>query len=192
MKKIYLVASLFVAVVSLGCSSSSETKSNVKVGNSLPVNTSNTNTLVIGDNSTVAPTPGTIDQIPAVEMPEGTNANTVKMNRDRKMVDVPGGIPKSMSVPAGENSEMMSTMDKQGNFIETRIFKGHPRLEKVERTFLDPKNSTIKIYLKGGKVVTVSGNEIKDLSAASSITFLERAGIKAPVIPDSGKGTKTN
>lgn len=190
MIKKYLVALVFGSLLAVGCSSSSETKTNVKAANSLPANTTNTNTLIVGDPDSVAPTPGTLDQIPVAEMPEGTNANTTTLNQRRKMVDNPG-VPKSMSVPAGENSEISSTMDKQGNFVETRRFNAHSQLDKVERTYLSTENSSLKIYLKGGKVVTVSGNQVKNIAAASSADFLALAGIKTRAVSNAGTGAKT-
>jgi len=189
----FLIVSVLASLFAFGCSSSNQTNENRT--NAVPANgTSNTaiaNTQLSGIPANTEPTPGTIDEIPVVPMPDGANANTVKLSRNRKLVDTPGAANEPTRVPAGENSEVSSTMDKQGNFVESRFFKGHPQLDKVERTYLDPKNSTLKIFLKGGKVVTVSGDKIQDFVGTTSAMYLELAGVKAPKVSISGTGAKT-
>ena len=89
------------------------------------------------------------------------------MDKDRRLVDTPGAAHEPTRVPAAGYSEIASTMDKQGNFVETRYFKGKQAIEKVERTWLGPTNTSLKITLKGGKVLTTSGDNI-DTSIGTS------------------------
>ncbi len=189
----FLIVSVLGSLFAFGCSSSIQT--NETKTNAVPANRSSNSTIANTQVSEVpanaGPTPGTLDEVPVVPIREGSNANTAKLNRDRKIVETPGAANEPTRVPAGENSEVSSTMDKQGNFVESRFFKGHPQLEKVERTYLDPKNSTLKIFLKGGKVVTVSGDKIKDFVGTSSAMYLEMAGIKTPKVSSPGTGAKT-
>lgn len=192
MKK-YLVLTVVVSLFTFGCSTSNQTTENGtnpaatnRVSNAPAANTQTT-----GVPGNAGPTPGTIDQIPVVPMPEGANANTAKLNRDRKIVDTPGVAKEPTRVPAAENSEVSSTMDKEGNFVESRFFRGNPQLDKVERTYSSPSISTLKIFLKGGKVVTVPGDKVKDFVGSSSSVYLELAGIKAPGVSAPGTGARS-
>jgi len=72
--------------------------------------------------------------------------------------------------------------------VETRTFKNHPTLAKVER-ITDAKGRTIKVYLRSGKVIEIPGNNIANLSAASSTQIMRAAGIEQPqpVLPPKPK-----
>ena len=102
----------------------------------------------------------------------------------KKMVDVPqtGPTPPPTRIPAGENSEMTTTMDKEGRFIETRYFKSDRVLAKAERTWLGPADSTIKYTLRNGKEFSASGANIVDMSRATIAELLANAGI-TPTAP---------
>ena len=132
------------------------------------------------------------ESLPVVENQPGLAANNSKMTKDRKLVDTPGAAKEPTRVPAAGNSEIATTMDKHGNFVETRYFKGNQAIEKVERTWLGPTSKSLKITLKGGKVLTVSDNEISDFANTSVTAFLEMVGIKQPVVSAPGTGAKTN
>lgn len=70
--------------------------------------------------------------------------------------------------------------------IETRVFRSHPHLAKVER-INDGKNQAIKVYLKSGGVVELPGGAIKSIASARAAEILTAAGIK----PDTAAGTPT-
>jgi hypothetical protein len=52
-------------------------------------------------------------------------------------------------------------------------------LAKVER-ITDANGRKIKVYLRSGKVIEIPGNNISNLSVASSAQILEAAGIEQP------------
>jgi len=88
-----------------------------------------------------------------------------------------GPSVSAVSVPAPDNSEVSSQMNKQGVPVETRTFKNHPVLVKVERTFTDITKPVMKIYLKNGKVVNVPQGKIADPLTASADEILKAVGV---------------
>ena len=189
-KKFLLFLPIFLFLIASGCSSTTETKTNSVTGN--PSNQANgpNQAAVNAANGVTAPT--VTESLPVVENQPGLAANNPKLNKDRRLVDTPGSAKEPTRVPAAGNSEIASTMDKQGNFVETRYFKGNQQIDRVERTWLGPNNTSLKITLKGGKVLTVSGDRVSDFGKTSINTFLELAGIKAPAVSAPGTGAKTN
>lgn len=190
-KKILLFLPIFVFWIASGCSSATiETKTNSATGNASNSQNGSNQTVVNSANGNTSPT--VAESIPVVENQPDITVNNPKLNKDRKLVDTPGAAHEPTRVPAAGNSEIASTMDKQGNFVETRYFKGNQSIERVERTWLGPNNTSLKITLKGGKVLTISGDKISDFGKTPITTFLELAGVKAPAISAPGTGVKTN
>lgn len=118
------------------------------------------------------PPPVPADQQIAAAQPDGSNGR-------RQIVDVPqtGPTPPPQRVPAGENSEMTTTMDKAGRFVETRYFKSHPQISTAQRVWNDASSSTIRITLKNGKVLTAPGASISNMLSATSVDLLRAAGV---------------
>jgi hypothetical protein len=83
--------------------------------------------------------------------------------------------PPKGAVPAPENSEFELTLSDVGK--ETRTFKGHTVLDKVEKT-VTPDGQTVKVFLKNGKVVEIDADKIGPLKTESSANILAAAGIK--------------
>ncbi len=78
--------------------------------------------------------------------------------------------------PAPEDSTFSTRLTDVA--VETRTFKKHPLLAKVER-ITDAKGRTIKVFLRSGKVIEISGDSIANLSVASSAQILAAAGIES-------------
>ena len=69
-------------------------------------------------------------------------------------------------------------MDKQNQFLETRLFRSDPLIQKVERLQQIKK---VKVYLKSGKVVEVPFEQGSMLfTSGSPQDILNAAGIKPP------------
>ncbi len=75
---------------------------------------------------------------------------------------------------APDNSEVLSQMNEKGEPVETRIFKNHRVLTKVERT--DLNNQNIKVYLKNGKAVNLPEDRVKNFLSASADDILKAIG----------------
>jgi hypothetical protein len=77
--------------------------------------------------------------------------------------------------PAPEDSTISTTLTDVAR--EVRTWKKDPVLAKVEKTF-DGENSSIKVYLRNGKVIPLPGTSIAQLSDIPAATVLSLAGVK--------------
>ncbi len=96
--------------------------------------------------------------------------------------------------PAPDDSTFQSSMNAKGQFVETRTFKNHPQLAKVERVFLTPKDKKIYVYMTNGKVVEVADDKLPTFQATVPGTILQAAGVQlnqpAPESKNSEKKTE--
>lgn len=81
---------------------------------------------------------------------------------------------------APDDSVITTSMNKQGAPIETRTFKSHPTLVKVERVYTELKNPTIKVYLKNGKTYDLPKEKIDDIFNISANEILKAVGAAPP------------
>ena len=180
------------AMMSSACGSSATGNSGTKSNSSSASSNStaaNSQANPSGGDSNVAAGISTapVDANIAINVPPAGNADT--SNR-RKVVDDPTGkSAKPMSVPALEDSEMITTMGKHGEFITTRVFKSHPQLAKVEVIMTGPPPNVVKIYLRNGKVAQITSDKITQLNTESTAKLLELAGVK-PQAPPQGRDPK--
>ncbi len=162
----------------LGCGSGANTNT--------AANTARTN----GSNVSNA---GPANQI-AAGIPEqpvaNADANTpgqgpIEMANKRKLVDTnPNGpILEPSRAAAPENSQFAYTMDKQGHFLEERYFVDNRYLTRAERTWLEPGQSTITVWLKNGKQVKIDGGQVRDLKNIPIETLLGLVGVKVAPQP---------
>ncbi len=91
----------------------------------------------------------------------------------RENTPIAGKIDKA-TIAAPDNSEVLSRMNDKGEPLETRIFKNHRVLAKVERT--DLNNQNIKVYLKSGKVVNLPEGRVENFLNASADDILKAVG----------------
>ncbi len=157
-------------------------------------------------SGTPAPAAPNVSQIPATgPIPEGTPVAVAEVDPNqqvaaadpsvtgrRRIVDVPqsGPLPPPKRVPAGENSEMTTTMDKSNRFVETRYFKSHPQIVKAEKVFLDASNSVVSITLKNGKQLNFPGDRIPNMLQATSVDLLRAAGVNVGGSDPSSTGAR--
>lgn len=77
---------------------------------------------------------------------------------------------------APDNSEVSGAMNVKGQPLETRVFKNHPQLAKIERLYVTMENPTLTVYLKNGKKVIVPNGKINNPLTASADAILKAAG----------------
>lgn len=77
--------------------------------------------------------------------------------------------------PAPENSTFYTFLADSG--YEVRTFKNHPQLLKVEKETTNEGKATVKVFLRGGKVVDLDGNRIPQLSTMPVQVILDLAGV---------------
>lgn len=140
--------------------------------------------LANANSSNSANTSGNIVlNVPAVDF----NANVAPVsNANVATTDVPyPGVPadgkiKSTAVGAPDDSEFTMQLTDVG--LETRTFKNHPQLIKVEKT-ITTKEQIVKVYLKDGRVIRIPTEKVSSMRMDAPATFLNAAGVKpAPSI----------
>lgn len=95
------------------------------------------------------------------------------------------------AVPAPDNSTFTSTMDKDGNFMEVRVFKDEPDIKKVERKVIG-RNSKYLVYLRNRKVVEANAEKMTGFRSLAPANILDAIGMLPK--PDSSparNGSKT-
>lgn len=155
-----------------GCSIAENTaKNNSSDGNTgvpagTPSNVSvEANAIAAAVNSAPAATPG--------------NANA-PVNLKRQVVDSGGpAAPATLQFqPAPEDSEIATSMTKDGILIEVRRFKNNPQFARIEAYWLSPKEKQLKFYLRNGKVVEVKNDTIANLKTATVAELMAIAGLQ--------------
>ena len=86
-------------------------------------------------------------------------------------------VPTAITKPLPENSEISTEMNSKGYVLETRTFKDHPVLTKIEKTTITPKKTELKVYFKSGKVYAVPEGKLKDFRTASSQEIYQAVGV---------------
>lgn len=170
-----------VLICATGCSSSSNVAVNLTVAANVKV--VETNNIV---NQSVA---AAVNQTNAnAEIPVSANKVVIQnsaiskdnvRNWDAKKegvkdnTPIAGKIDKAMTA-APDNSEVLSRMNDKGEPVETRIFKNHRVLTKVERT--DLNNQNIKVYLKNGKALNLPEGRVGNFLTAPADDILKAVG----------------
>lgn len=85
------------------------------------------------------------------------------------------GNMKPYSVAAPDDSEV--TTELLDNVVETRTFKKHPQLLKVERTtYVSENKKVIKVFLKGGSVKEVADSKLPEPMKAPAADIMKAIG----------------
>lgn len=175
-----IVGAVFIA----GCASSPKVETNVKNVeanvNKAEANVSVNQSIASLDNqpnSSAIPDPYDENRIRTFPISKENDFRNPKGKRGASADDKPiAENIKSASVAAPDNSEIVSSMDAQGQPIETRTFKKHPILLKIERVNLN--DGDIKLYLKNGKAVVLPEAAAKSFLTASAAELLKAANVK--------------
>ena len=185
MKKIVLIFSF--SVILSACSSAPEEPSN---GSALDSNSAVSNT--VSANSNVSAPPNANSQIKTLKGIDPSLFN--KASEDTKNVNPAGSNVKAplSSRPAPDDSELLTKGLPDGSFAETRTFKNHPQLFKVEKV-TNGKNTSMKVYLKNGKSFSFTEEQISNFRVAPAQDILLAVGIKpvAPAAPPRRENSET-
>lgn len=187
--KIFLLT-LFSFVL-IGCQSGeSETNSTAAAPNSnSAVNISPGNSYVASNGETMQPAfNGEVKEMPNSNVAL-SNANTATTNSsisatEQKVESISTGLP------AADNSTYTAEMNESGKPVETRTFKSHPILLKIEKITLSPRDYVFKIYLKDGKVVESKSEELKQFRYIAPENILEAINKLPKATPDPNDPTK--
>src|SRR5436189_2319483 len=109
-----------------------------------------------------------------------TASNRFEIKREAMRADAANGASsKPLPInarPAPEDSTITTQLTDVAR--ETRVWQKHPTLVKVEKIY-DGKGSSIKVYLRNGRLIDLPGTAIPQLDQVPSATVLTLAGINA-------------
>lgn len=112
-----------------------------------------------------------------------SNSN-IGPQHSRSIVNSPGDPnfkAKPLEVPAAYDSTVVTTMDKQNKFLETRTFKKDSQVLKVERK---QELKKFTLYLKNGKVIDLPYDKAESqFLHASPADLMVLGGVKPPPTP---------
>lgn len=180
------IITIFIA----GCGSASD-NSNGGTNSTNKNNANAANTAIVSSSNQPNPIPPVNQSnVNAANAPDAnhtlTEVSSVSLKNLQRMKDKgksgdrnAAPIPSTAATPhqAPDNSELSSTMNEKGVFVETRVFKTHPTLAKIEKSFIDMSNPTIKVYLKNGKVLTMPKGKIEKTESATADEILRAVGV---------------
>ena len=171
-----VAAGVVGALLMSACSSSSDVpeSANSNLGNTtvvVPKADNSKNPYGTNANSKVVPYNGS----------ENLKGNPTLDNSRVTVVDTKNVKPTIPTRQLPENSVLTTEMNSKGHVIETRTFNGDQLVKKIEKITVTPKDVTIKVYLKNGKVKTLPDGKIRDFRIATVGQILEAAGEKIPV-----------
>ncbi len=126
------------------------------------------------------------------------NAANGSSNANADFPNINSGMPATPNIPANvavkgdpardvtsqlpgqsapDNSEVTTALGE--NLVQTRVFKNHPQINKIESvtTFPDGKEKkTVKVYLKNGQVRELPESKIKDAMTEPAANILKAIG----------------
>ena len=113
-----------------------------------------------------------------VNTPTVTQGNfAARANKSRPEARSVGTPPPMQFQPADEDSQFATAMDSKGAIYEVRIFNSHPKLAKVESTWIDAKTRDITLTLKDGQVLSVKTDQVPSLKQAKVSQLIDVGGL---------------
>lgn len=138
----------------------------------------NTTNAAVAEN---ASNPGMI--APAFNNAVNVNGMVVPDNVNVVVIDTNKAKPTLLTRPAPDDSEVSMEMNKAGQPVQTRIFKNHPVLLKVEKIYLGPKETKYTVHLKNGRVLPLEEGKLSDFLIAPPQDILAAVGVKNQASP---------
>src|SRR5215213_11490706 len=171
-----------ILIVLSGCSSKTET--NQAANGALPANSNPANA-----NSIAA----TNSNPPGAQPYNGVqNLNPSAFNATNDNLKVIPVQPKKDEMPYGSRTapddSIISSGSRGRDFVETRTFKSHAVLDKVEK-IMDGRTTKYKVYLKSGKVVDAPAEKMSNFAVTSPEGILDAIGMM-PKLQTNTEGKK--
>jgi hypothetical protein len=172
-----------VLAVSGGCSSNPETNSPAN-GGANPALVSGSNTNPANANTAAATNADPTGAVVPYNGVQNLNPNAFNAASDNLKV-IPYK-PKDGELPYGSRNapdeSVVSTTSRGKDFVETRTFKNHPQLAKVEK-ITDGKDTKYKVFLKNGKILDAPADKMGNFTALAPNSILEVVGIQPKLPP---------
>lgn len=184
-RALFATLGLVAIFIAGACSSATEEKPSAKTNST----TNNANIASVQTGTEVSPPvaadPNAVNATGAPMDGPAANRLQSKMNAlrdDGQPVD--NAKVQAMALknarPAPDNSTFASYLTDAG--YEIRTFKNHPQLLRVEKK-VATDSQTLKVFLRGGRVVELPGNSISTLATASANAILAAAGVQQSPAP---------
>ena len=168
---------LILSIAYTGCRGSATETNSVTVNNNPSIQANIANTIVSANGETVQPAYNGETKEIADGFPVPVNANITVVNTTNTMDTM-------REKPAPDDSTFSAEMNGKGQPVETRTFKSHPVLAKVEKITMSTRDYVFKIYLKNGKVIESKSDDLKDFRVIAPLNILDAIGMKPQPKPD--------
>ena len=178
MKYCFLI--IAILCVFSACSSNTNQNPNSAKGAAVNSNAANANSLAATNSNPPGMQPyGGVQNLNPNAF-NATNDNLKVIPIQKKVGELPYG---SRNAP---DDSVITTASRGREFIETRSFKNHAVLNKVEK-ILDGDTTKYKVYLKSGKVLDAPAEKMTNFTAMAPVNILSAAGIepKTPANPQT-------
>jgi len=185
----HFVFIMAISVVFSGCSSSVGTNQATNGANRIAPNSNPANA-----NSASA-----VNSNSSGMQPYSENINPNAFNAANSNLKVIKYEPKKDELPYGSRAapddSVITTGSRGTDFIETRTFKSHAVLAKVEK-IMDGKTEKYKVYLKNGKVVDAPADKMNTMQSLAPENILDAIGMlpkpqtNPPTKPEEKKDQK--
>jgi len=167
---------MIISVFAAGCSSSPNIATNVKTVE-VNLNTNKTVAVAVNQPQSISENESNANKI-VIQNPLVSKENAriweKKKGRDNETTSIADKVSK-YTVPAPDNSEITNEMNEKGQPLETRTFKKHQILTKIERIDLD--NQNVRVYLRNGRVVNLPEGKIENFLTAPASDILNALSI---------------
>src|SRR5215207_10475605 len=174
-----LIGVMFFSACSGGSEpAAKETKPSATAGN-------NGNTASVSNGTELtAPQPGDANSVNGASVGSLAPVSNSVKRKIEAMREADSSVPRvdpavlaaKNAKPAPDNSTFASYLGEEG--FEIRTFKSHPQLSKVEKRTAADGTQTLKIFLRGGRVIEMPGNKINPLSTAPASLILQIANVQ--------------
>lgn len=185
--KIFLLT--VFSFILVGCQSGEpEANSTVVAPNAnAAVDISQTNSYVASNGETMQPAfNGEIKEVANINAAQpNANAATINSSTEKNVESI-----STTGLPAADNSTYTAEMSESGKPVETRTFKSHPILLKIEKITLSPRDYVFKVYLKDGKVVETKSEELKQFRYIAPENILDAIDKLPKATPDPNDPTR--
>lgn len=159
----FLWTIILASGIAAGCGSEGSKPANTQISQ----NTGNVNQAVNVTDNTGTTTPGNVNP--------NANAQPALPSAQSGKDPTKDGTIKPYSVAGPDDSEV--TTELLDNVVETRTFKKHPQLLKVERTtYVGENKKVIKVFLKGGSVKEVADSKLPEPMKAPAADIVKAIG----------------
>ena len=182
----YFVFIITISIIFSGCSANVET-------NSAAANSANSNSPItnLPNINSTAETNSPPLQTQSNKSLENSNANN--FNSPNITINADKIKPKKDELPVGSvaalDDSVIFSESRGRDFVETRTFKNHPVLVKIEK-IMNGKTNVYKVYLKNGKVIDAPEEKMKSYETLSAASILYEIGLQPKPTPNGDEEKK--